>query len=79
MDGHNQLYKTASKLIRFKISIPDGYHGNPVFEVTNAKYGDNKHIEFCYMAVVATGNNVPCVIPDVSTSTSWLAYKSLNG
>ena len=79
MDGNNQLYKTASKLLRFKITIPPGYFGNPVFEVKNSAYGTNTHVEFCYMAVVASGNNVPCVIPDVSTTTSWLAYKTFNG
>ena len=78
VDGNNHLYNKASKIIRFKIPIPDGYYGNPVFEVKNKEYGNNKHIEFCYMAVVAAGNNVPCAIPDISTTTSWLASKVHN-
>ena len=74
-NGDNKLYKGASKLVRFKILIPQGYHGSPNFEVKNTLYGSDKHVDFCYMAVVASGNNVPCVVPELSTTTSWLTNK----
>ena len=80
VDGTSDLYKTASKIIRFKITIPDGYIDSPSFEVINTEYDNNKHIEFCYMTVVGAGNNVPCVSPNKPySSTLWQSYKEHNG
>ena len=41
-----------------------------VVKVTNKEFGNNKHIEFCYATVVKSGNNVPCVDPELVT-TGW--------
>ena len=76
----DSMYETATKLIRFKITIPEGYYGSPTFEVVHNKYDENKHIEFCYMTVVDSGYNVPCVHPEQpSTVTSWKDQKDHNG
>lgn len=64
LSGENdKIYKGASKLMQFKLQIPKDFNSNFVFSLENKNFDDDKHVFFCTMAIVAAGNNLPCIIP----------------
>ena len=47
-------------------------------QIKNKDFGSDKHVEFCYATVVKAGNNIPCVDPELAT-TSWGLQKNVDG
>ena len=74
----SDLFTKASKLIRIKLTIPNGFQNVMVVKITNKDFASDKHIEFCYATVVKSGNNLPCVDPD-QVSTYWFGPKEYEG
>jgi hypothetical protein len=58
----NIIFKKASKLMQFDIQIPTGYLGNIAVTITNGAWASGAAVvHFCSAAVVAKGQNVPCI------------------
>ena len=49
-----------------------------VVEIKNKDFASDKHVEFCYATVVKSGNNIPCVDPEL-VSTKWFGQKEYEG
>jgi len=58
----DKINKELPKLLQFKYRVPDGYHNSFVFNIENVNFDSEKqHIDFCNIAIVQAGNNLPCV------------------
>ena len=59
---NDKINKELPKLLQFKYRVPDGYHNSFVFNIENVNFDSEKqHIDFCNIAIVQAGNNLPCV------------------
>ena len=60
--GDDEVHKKIPKLVNFKLDIPAGYHNSFTFTVENTNFDDPAiQVDFCNLAIVTAGNNLPCI------------------
>ena len=47
----NQVYHKIAKILRFNLTIPDGFQNDIIINVTNIDYKNDKHVDFCNIQV----------------------------
>ena len=60
--GDAEVHKQLPKLLSFKFNVPPGFHNSFKFTIINKDFDNNdKQIDFCTVAIVSAGNNLPCI------------------
>ncbi len=47
----NVVYRKIAKILRFNLTIPDGFQNDIIINVTNNDYRNDKHVDFCNIQV----------------------------
>ncbi len=63
MGPDDKIYHGVPKVMQFKIPIPADYFGTLQLVLTNMGYASDYIVEFCGMAIVDVGENLPCLDP----------------
>jgi hypothetical protein len=50
------------------LTIPPKFQNDIILTATNKGFADNKHVDFCNIQLVNSGDNVPCASPKGTTT-----------
>ncbi len=81
------IYLGVSKLLEFKVPVPENYHGGLQLLLTNQAFDlDDYIVDICQMKIVDVGSNLPClhptdgiVVADTPEEREVNGYSSLEG
>lgn len=78
--ANDKVNKQLPKLLSFKFRVPPGFHNSFEFSIENKDFDDpDKQVDFCSVAIVFAGNNLPCIHAfDNATTTRTLHNDALN-
>ncbi len=72
------IYRGVPKVFAVEVTVPKGYPGDITVRVVNDGHAVGDEIDFCGMAVIRSGTNLPCLemvndfSVDVPTVPGWV-------
>ncbi len=74
----DEVYKGVPKVMSFEIPVPEDYFGDLTLELTNLAYASDVFVDFCGIAVVGVGENLPCLDPVEDVTVSNGDFKTVD-